>query len=230
MLDRAPLSRRASVKIALITFLVLSAISLAVLLSLPKTYVATTRIEVERRPSDSTASPEVHDPDFIQSEFEKIKSDEVLTRAVWLLRQNLQLQDLGRTRGAPADEQVLTRQLLKHLDLRQSRNTSLIENEGISKQLRKQLELRQSRNTSLIEIRFTDRNPEHAAEIANTIASVYADQEKRNSGPGRTQIIDEAQPPTRPISPNIPKLLAIATILNTLLAIFAGFFASNLFR
>jgi uncharacterized protein involved in exopolysaccharide biosynthesis len=193
------------VKVALITFLVLSAISVAVLFSLPKTYVAVTRIELEKQPSVSSGTHQHYDPYFIQSEFEKIKSQAVLTRAIRELRQNPDLTDFGKTRSAVMDEETLRRQLLK------------------------QLELRQSRNTSLIEIRFADRDPVKAAIVANTIARSYA-VEAKSRAMTDVKIIDLAQAPTRPVSPNVPKLLAIATILNGLLAVFAGFFASNLYR
>ncbi|MGZ8940250.1 MAG: Wzz/FepE/Etk N-terminal domain-containing protein [Limisphaerales bacterium] len=192
-------------KIALITFPVLTAISIAVLFSLPKTYLAVTRIQVESQPSVPGQPQQSFDPYFIQSEFEKIKSQAVLTRAIRELRQNPLLPDFGKTRRAPMDDPAMSRELLKKLDLRQSRSTTLIE------------------------IRFADRNATTAAIIANTIARSYVAEAKARAMTD-VKIIDLAQAPNRPISPNVPKLLAIATVLNTLLAVFAGFFASNLFR
>ena len=203
MQERAPLTARTSIKIAAITFAVLTAISLFVLFSLPKTYVAVTRVEVAKfvAPNDSQQNL---DPYFIQNEFEQIKSSAVLTRAYRELLANPQFKNVARTR-APQDDTVAARALLAGLDLRQARNTSLIE------------------------IRYSDRAPQNAALIANTIAHAYASEAKaRNSG--EVRILDLAQAPARPASPNVPLLLAIATILNSLLAVMAGFFAANLFR
>jgi len=201
MQERAPLSARTSIKIAAITFGVLTAISLFVLFTLPRTYVAATRVEVITK-SAVSAPQQGHDPYFIQSEFEKIKSSVVLTRAYRELRTNPEFKNFPR----PAqNDTVASRALLAGL------------------------EVRQTRNTSLFEIRYADRDPQNAALVANTIVRAYAaEANARNSG--EVKIIDLAQAPTRPVSPNVPLLLVIATILNILLAIVAGFFASNLFR
>jgi uncharacterized protein involved in exopolysaccharide biosynthesis len=202
MLDRAPLSARTSVKVALITFLVLTAISVGVQFTLPKSYVAVTRIEVTQ-----TNQPQVAiDPYFIQNDFERIRSERVLLHAVEQLKQSPEAASFDKSWHTRMDDRARARSLLSRLDLRQSRNTSLIE------------------------IRFSDRNPVNAALIANTIARAYAAQLKAHNTPTEAGIIDLAQPPTRAASPNIPLLLAIATVLNAMLAVIAGIFASNLFR
>ena len=203
MQERAPLTARTSIKIAAITLAVLTAISVFVILSLPKTYVAVTRLEVTK-PATPSDSQQNRDPHFIQNEFEKIKSSVVLTRAYRELRANPQFKNVTRTR-AQQDDTVAARALLTGLGIRQSRNTSLFE------------------------IRYADRDPQFAALVANSIARAYAAEAKAR-GSGEVKIIDFAQPPARPVSPNIPLLLAIATALNLLLAVMAGFFASNLFR
>lgn len=208
MENRRPLSARTSLKIGAITFLVLTTISVFVLFSLPKTYLATTRIEVAKPSGPSLTQEEAvlnHDPYFIQTEFEKIKSSVVLTRAYRELNQNQQLPDFAKVRNTQMDDMAGGQSLVAHL------------------------EIRQSRNTSLIEIRYGDQNPEIAAAVANTIARAYAAEAKARSS-SDVRIIDVAQPPANAASPNIPLLLVIATILNSMLAIMAGFFASNLFR
>lgn len=202
MLDRAPISARTSVKVAVITFLVLTAISVGVQFTLPKTYVAVTRIEVTQTNQPQAAI----DPYFVQNDFERIRSERVLLHAVEQLRQSPEAARFDKSWHTRSDDRERARSLLSRLDLRQSRNTSLIE------------------------IRFSDRNPVHAALIANIIARAYAAQLKASGSPSEAKIIDLAQPPTRPASPNIPLLLAFATFLNSILAILAGFFASNLFR
>ena len=203
MQQRAPLTARTSIKIAAITFVVLTAISVFVILSLPKTYVAVTRIEAITKPVAVNEAQQGYGY-FVQSEFEKIKSSAVLRRAYRELQQNPQFKNVARTR-APQDDTVAARALLAGL------------------------ELQQTRNTSLIEIRYSDRDPQNAPLVANTIARAFADESKLR-GSSEVKIIDLARLPARPASPNVPLLLVIATILNLLLAIMAGFFASNLFR
>ena len=154
-----------------------------------------------------TNQPEsTSDPYFIQRDFERIRSERVLLHAVQELRQSPEAANFDKTWHTKMGEQERARSLLSHLDLRQSRNTSLIE------------------------IRYSDRNPVHAALIANTIARSYAAQLKASGSPTEARIIDLAQPPTRASSPNIPLLLTIATVLNAILSVIAGIFASNLVR
>ena len=203
-------------KVGIITFLVLTAISIGVQFSLPKTYVAVTRIEITqvRSAAESYQNPEAAaDPYFIQTEFERIRSEAVLLQAVRALRETPEAADFGKTWHMQRDDA------------------------GRARLLRQGLDLRQSRNTSLIEIRVSDRNPNHAALIANTIALAYSSIAKAQdpthydrSGSMAFRILDRAQPPTRAASPNIPLLLTIATFLNAILSVIAGIFASNLFR
>jgi uncharacterized protein involved in exopolysaccharide biosynthesis len=208
MLDQPPLSRRTSIKVAVITFLVLTAISIGVQFSLPKTYVAVARIEVARRTSPPHANlrETSSDPYFVQSDFERIRSEKVLTEAVQELRESPQAATFSKAWHTQTDDRDRARGLLKHLDLRQTRNTSLIE------------------------IRYADRNPANAALIANAVARAYGSQLKAHGSMTEARIIDLAQPPTRPASPNIPLLLVLAGVLNAILSVLAGFFASNLFR
>jgi uncharacterized protein involved in exopolysaccharide biosynthesis len=222
MLDRAPLSARTSIKVGVITFLVLTAISIGVQFSLPKTYVAVARIEImqQRMAAERYRHPEVPvDPYFIQTELERIKSDAVLVQAARELRESPEAANFGKTWHTQMDDPGRARILRNRLDLRQSRNTSLME------------------EPFPIDIRFSDRDPKHAAMIANTIALAYSSV-VRTLGPAELdrfesmsfRLVERAQPPTRPASPNIPLLLTIATVLNAILSTLAGIFASNLFR
>jgi capsular polysaccharide biosynthesis protein len=129
-----------------------------------------------------------------------------LTEAVRELRQSPEAANFNQAWHTKLDDRARARALLSHL------------------------ELRQSRNTPLIEIRYGDRNPTTAAIVANTIARTYALQLKAHNASTEARIIDLAQPPTRAASPNIPVLLTIATVLNAILSVIAGIFASNLFR
>lgn len=209
MFERDPLSARSSVKVALITFLVLSLLTAAVLFSLPRTFVAVTRIEV--RPSRLMAAEvhqgeaEAYNPYFIEREIERIKSEPVLSRAVMELQRDPQAANFGKAWHTAMDKEARGRALRSHLDVRHSRNTYLIE------------------------IRFSDRNPQHAALISDNVAYAYSSVAK-SQVPIESRVIDRARPPLSPASPNVPQLLVFATGLNVLLSVFAGFFASNLFR
>ena len=88
------------------------------------------------------------DPYFIQTEFEKIKSNSVLNNVITEL--NLQ-EEWSKRYGAEGK----------------------LKTSEIYKILVKQIDVRQSRNTSLIEIRVFDENKQKAADIANKIAEVY---------------------------------------------------------
>ena len=99
-----------------------------------------------------------------------------------------------------------------------------------SRILRKNIELRQSRGTSLIEIGAFHSDPKTAAAVANTIAQVFAAQPKPQNGPAEIRVIDLAQPALHAGRPNTALLVILATVLNTLFALFAGFFAANFFR
>lgn len=201
MHERPPLSFRTSAKIGLLTFVVLSVLTGMIIFSLPRTYVATARVDLVMK----AAKP--FDPYVIQTEVERIKSDAILVPALLELRRNGLFQPSSPRRSTAAtDDKSEARALLKNLDFRQSRGTSLIE------------------------IQAFDSNPTTAAEVANTVARIYAAQPKPASGPENIRIIELAQPPTHYVRPKIAILIALATVLNTIFALMAGVFAANLFR
>jgi len=139
--------------VILAVFLLVLLTTTAVTFIMPETYMSTARIEVGKDTPDISSLLQLgqlqqpYDPYFIQTEFEKIKSQKVLTRVI----EDLHLQnEWGKRYG---------RDNLKMQDA--------------YKILVNQIDLRQSRNTSLIEIRaFSDVRKE-AADIANKIAEVY---------------------------------------------------------
>lgn len=120
----------------------------------PLTYESVTRIRLDRDNADPTpiserpAVPASYDPYFIQTEFEVIKSDVVLSRVV----DSLDLtQEWGKRYGSG-----------KQL----TRRATLV-------MLRQRLDVRPVQNTSLIEIRAASENPDEAAKLANRIAEEY---------------------------------------------------------
>lgn len=121
---------------------------------LPESFASTARIRVERDATDipgMTESPATgYDPYFIQTEFEVIQSELVLSNVVQSL--NLNLQWGRRYAGG---ERLKTREAMMIL--------------------RSRMDLRPVRNTSLIEIRVFSESPDEAARIANAIAESYRD-------------------------------------------------------
>jgi polysaccharide biosynthesis transport protein len=138
--------------VILAVFLLVVLTTTAVTFILPETYMSTARIEVGKDTPDigtvlGNNAPQPYDPYFIQTEFEKIKSQKVLMPVI----RDLNLREVWAKRYG----------------------TETLRESEAYKILLGQIDLRQSRNTSLIEIRaFSDVKTE-AAEIANKIADVY---------------------------------------------------------
>jgi succinoglycan biosynthesis transport protein ExoP len=141
--------------VILAVFLLVVLTTTAVTFILPETYMSKARIEVGKDTPDIGSilqpnAPVGYDPYFIQTEFEKIKSTKVLHRVI----ENLHLQDVWAKRFG----------------------TETLKMGEAYKILVGQLDLVQSRNTSLIEIRAYSDVRQEAADIANEIARVYADE------------------------------------------------------
>ncbi|MBA4136685.1 MAG: hypothetical protein C0518_05150 [Opitutus sp.] len=121
---------------------------------LPKWYLATAKIRVEKPESEvklfQNQNSSYYDPYFIQDQFEILQSEKILYRVI----DNLKLNDvLGRqlNDGRPL-ESALTYQYLT----------------------RKMLQVESRRATSLIELNVFSRDPKLAADMANEIARVYS--------------------------------------------------------
>ena len=138
--------------VILAVFLLVLLTTTAVTFILPETYMSTARIEVGKDTPDigsilQPQAPLQYDPYFIQTEFEKIKSAPVLHKVI----EKLGLQT----------------------EWAQRFGTDTLKIGEAYKILLGQIELRQSRNTSLIEIRAYSDIKEEAMRIANAIAEVY---------------------------------------------------------
>jgi polysaccharide biosynthesis transport protein len=140
--------------VILAVFLLVVLTTTAVTFILPESYSSMVRIEVGKDNPDiapilyGAQAQSNFDPYFIQTEFEKIKSHKVLNDVIT----DLNLQDEWSKRYG-AEGKLKTSEIYTILF--------------------KQIDVRQSRNTSLIEIRVYDENRQKAAEIANKIADVY---------------------------------------------------------
>ena len=134
---------------------------------LQPSYVSTARIRVEKDGSDISnllepGNSKGYDPYFIQTEFEVIQSQTVLYKVI----ENLDLNTSWGKKYAGGER------------LKTTETYTL---------LKRQVDLRPTRNTSLIEIRVFSQDKEEAARIANEIATVYRDyrldeRKKQTSG------------------------------------------------
>jgi capsular exopolysaccharide synthesis family protein len=146
--------------IILAVFLLVVITATLVTFILPEWYSSTTRIKVERDQSDITpvlgerAAGVGYDPYFIQTEFELIQSEVILSNVIAGL-------DLNDEWGK------------KYNDGKRLRTSETI---GLLKQ---RIDLRPVRNTSLIEIRVSSEKPDDAAKIANAVAEAYKDHRQQ---------------------------------------------------
>ena len=136
--------------VILLVFLITAVTTTVVTFLLPPTYMSLSRISVEKDTSDIApllgmqSGPTAFDPYFIQTEFEKIQSQKVLDKVV-----------------AKCD---LAESLVSGKSLNESEARKILE---------KSIDVRQYRNTSIIELRAYDRKPTKAQEIAQALASEY---------------------------------------------------------
>ncbi len=138
-------------------FLLVVLTTTAVTFILPESWSSTVRIEVQKDVSDINPlgfaqTSSAYDPYFIQTEFEKIKSKTVLYKVIEEL-------DLNRKWGDRYNNHALLK----------TTETYLL--------LSRRIDVRQTRNTTLIEIRVysdaKEKPADEAAQIANKIAEVY---------------------------------------------------------
>ena len=128
-------------------------------LTLPKTYMANTRIEVRQDALDidvfDRQLTQAYNPFFLRTQFEIIQSRP-------LLHQVLDRLDLPRKWGDELnDGQPLDR-------------------DEAYRMIRRSVKAQQFRDTTLIEIQVYRKDPVEAAQIANTLADAYRDQRLDN--------------------------------------------------
>ncbi|HIL72053.1 MAG TPA: capsular biosynthesis protein, partial [Verrucomicrobia bacterium] len=151
-------------------FLLVLLSTTAITLILPKTYSSTVRISVAKDATDipgmvAQQRSDNHDPYWIQTQFERIKSRQVLHRVVSNQVVNLpnrwsEKYNAGRTLTTEQTYQIL----------------------------KSKIDTSPTRNTSLIEIKVYSDKPEEAAELAQLIADEYKDLRKIT----RTHLIEGA--------------------------------------
>lgn len=139
--------------VILAVFLLVTITTTVVTFILPKSYASTVRMKVEKDAPDVGGIGERqyvggHDPYWLQTEFETIQSKSILHQVITNLNLNKKWAEKFREEGELRTD--ITYQLL-----------------------RGSVDVRQARNTSLIEISAFSEDNKEAAVIANTIADVY---------------------------------------------------------
>jgi uncharacterized protein involved in exopolysaccharide biosynthesis len=174
---------------------------------LPESFASTARIKIEQDTSEirgaterGGASPD--DPHFIQTEFEVIQSELVLSKVIKDLDLNA---EWGKRYNAGNGPLKTTESL------------------GL---LKARLDLRLVSNTSLIDIRVFSERPDEAARLANAIATAYRDYRLKKraemvaagqtdrslAATGSVEIVDHAVPSSKPIRPNKPLNLLLGNV------------------
>ena len=142
----------------LLVFLLTAVTTTVVTFLLPETYMSLSRISIEKDTSDIApllgmqSGPTAFDPYFIQTEFEKIQSQKVLDKVVSKCGLT---EEWKRLNGGKSLTEIEARKILE-----------------------KAIDIRQFRNTSIIELRAYDRKPRWAQKIAQALAAEYQNHRK----------------------------------------------------
>ena len=142
----------------LLVFLLTAVTTTVVTFLLPETYMSLSRISIEKDTSDIApllgmqSGPTAFDPYFIQTEFEKIQSQKVLDKVVSKCGLT---EEWKRLNGGKSLTKIEARKILG-----------------------KTIDIRQFRNTSIIELRAYDRKPKWAQTIAQALAKEYQNHRK----------------------------------------------------
>ena len=163
----------------LLVFLLTAVTTTVVSFLLPKTYMSMSRISLEKGTSDIAplngmqSGETAFDPYFIQTELEVIQSQEILGKVV--AKCNL-TNEPKLWRGNELTE-IQARKILERA-----------------------IDIRQFRNTSIIELRVYERDKILARDIAQALAEVYQDY-RTDAQKKRVEIIDDADLPVQAVRP-----------------------------
>ena len=191
----------------LLVFLLTAVTTTVVSFLLPKTYMSMSRISLEKGTSDIAplngmqSGETAFDPYFIQTELEVIQSQKVLDKVVSKCR-------------------------LTNVWKRLNGGKSLTPREA-RKILKKAIDIRQFRNTSIIELRAYDRKPTEAQEIAQALAEEYQTH-RTDAQKKRVEIIDYADLPVQAVRPNIPLNITLGVVAGLILGVGLAFFIEHL--
>ena len=190
----------------LLVFLLTAVTTTVVSFLLPKTYMSMSRISLEKGTSDIAplngmqSGETAFDPYFIQTELEVIQSQEILGKVV--AKCNL-TNEPKLWRGNELTE-IQARKILERA-----------------------IDIRQFRNTSIIELRVYERDKILARDIAQALAEVYQDY-RTDAQKKRVEIIDDADLPVQAVRPNIPLNITLGVIVGLILGVGLAFFIEHL--
>ena len=190
----------------LLVFLLTAVTTTVVSFLLPKTYMSMSRISLEKGTSDIAplngmqSGETAFDPYFIQTELEVIQSQEILGKVV--AKCNL-TNEPKLWRGNELTE-IQARKILERA-----------------------IDIRQFRNTSIIELRVYERDKILARDIAQALAEVYQDY-RTDAQKKRVEIIDDADLPVQAVRPNIPLNITLGVVAGLILSVGFAFFIEHL--
>jgi capsular polysaccharide biosynthesis protein len=201
------------IRVAVLVFLLVITIATAVTYILPESYASTCKIKVENDspnlPSATNSPSTAYDPYFIQTEFEIINSQLVLSNVIASLNLNVQW---GK----------------KYFNGETLKTTETMEI------LRGRMSLTPVRNTKLIAITVYSDDKNECALIANAVADSYRnyrltkyradhpDLDPRIPVSSLVQIVDPAEPARTPVKPNKTLNIVIGVVAGIFLGLMAG--------
>ena len=121
-------------------------------------------------------------------------------------------QKLALTYGEIIKSRKVLDEVIKNLDLKES-NGSLASKISVSTVT----------DTQIIKVSVQDTNKSNAAKIANEIPKVFAKEAIRIADANGVEVIDKAQTPVTPVSPNKKMNILIAGVLGVMIGLFIIF-------
>ena len=121
-------------------------------------------------------------------------------------------QKLALTYGEIIKSRKVIDEVIKNLDLKES-NWSLASKISVSTVT----------DTQIIKVSVQDTNKSNAAKIANEIPKVFAKEAIRIADANGVEVIDKAQTPVNPVSPNKKMNILIAGVLGVMIGLFIIF-------
>ena len=118
-------------------------------------------------------------------------------------------QKLALTYGEIIKSRKVLDEVIKNLDLKES-NGSLASKISVSTVT----------DTQIIKVSVQDTNKSNAAKIANEIPKVFAKEAIRIADANGVEVIDKAQTPVNPVSPNKKMNILIAGVLGVMIGLF----------
>lgn len=121
-------------------------------------------------------------------------------------------QKLALTYGEIIKSRKVLDEVIKNLDLKES-NGSLASKISVSTVT----------DTQIIKVSVQDTNKSNAAKIANEIPKVFVKEAIRIADANGVEVIDKAQTPVNPVSPNKKMNILIAGVLGVMIGLFIIF-------